>query len=56
MPGDTVVAYGKEDRLRELVDRDEDDRAAHRAAKAEFSRTQFRERRRDPERERPVAE
>lgn len=28
-PGDTVILYGKEDRLRELAGRDESDRAAH---------------------------
>lgn len=57
-PGDTVVAYGKQDRLRELVERDAGDEAAHEAARAEFSRTQARGRSRDPERERarPVAE
>jgi len=34
-PGDTVVLYGKEDRLQELADRDEGDAEAHKEARDE---------------------
>lgn len=48
-PGDTVVAYGKEDRLRELAERSAGDVAAHEEAKAAHHRTLARQRRLDPD-------
>lgn len=49
-PGDTVVAYGRAERLRELVDRSADDESAHEDAKDDHRRLLALERRLDPER------
>ncbi|WP_049928775.1 TrkA C-terminal domain-containing protein [Halopiger goleimassiliensis] len=51
--GDRVIAYGQYDRLQELADRDEDDRAAHAAAKRAHDRRREHERDIDPERSVP---
>ena len=48
--GDRVIAYGQEERLRELADRGEDDEAAHEAAKRAHDRQCDRERDIDPKR------
>jgi uncharacterized protein with PhoU and TrkA domain len=49
-PGDTLVAYGQKERLRELVSRSADDERAHEDAKDDFRRLLAFERRLDPER------
>lgn len=49
-PGDTLVAYGRGDRLRELSERAADDVSAHEDAKDDHRRLRDRERRLDPER------
>lgn len=49
--GDTVIAYGREERLRELVDRSADDQQAHEDAKDDHRRLLALERRLDPERD-----
>lgn len=46
-PGDTVIAYGQESRLRELADRHESDREAHQDARDEHRRRRAAERERD---------
>lgn len=48
--GDRVIAYGREERLKELAERDETDDAAHGAAKRDHDRRLERERDIDPER------
>lgn len=48
--GDRVIAYGQEERLREIADRGEDDEAAHEAAKRAHDRQLDRERDIDPKR------
>lgn len=48
--GDTVIAYGKADRLQELVDRAKGDEAAHEEAKRAHRRTLALQRDIDPER------
>lgn len=48
--GDTLVAYGQADRLRELADRTARDTRAHEDAKEDHRRLLDRERRLDPER------
>ncbi|WP_222915902.1 TrkA C-terminal domain-containing protein [Natrinema sp. SYSU A 869] len=48
--GDRVIAYGQEERLRELADRGEGDDAAHEAAKRSHDRQLDRERDIDPKR------
>ena len=48
--GDRIIAYGREERLRELADRGEDDEAAHEAAKRAHDRQRDRERDLDPKR------
>lgn len=49
-PGDTIVAYGKENRLQELVTRSADGDAAHERAKEAHQRTLEVQGRLDPER------
>lgn len=49
-PGDTLIAYGQADRLRELVDRSANDEQAHEDAKEKFRRLLAFERRLDPKR------
>lgn len=49
--GDTLVAYGRENRLQELVTRAKGDDLAHERAKADHRRLLDLERRLDPERE-----
>lgn len=53
-PGDTLVAYGREERLRELADRAAGDESAREDAEAAHERTLAVERRRDPERDAPA--
>lgn len=48
-PGDTVVAYGRTDRLRELSDRSEGDRTAHEEAKHAHRKRQDAEQERNSE-------
>lgn len=48
--GDTLIAYGQAERLRELVDRSADDHEAHEDAKDDHRRLLALERRLDPER------
>ena len=54
--GDTIIAYGQTDRLRELADRGEDDDAAHEAAKRSHTEMQNREEAMDPARQTIAAE
>ena len=49
-PGDTLVTYGQEERLKELVGRSADDEQAHEDAKDAFRRLLAFERRLDPKR------
>lgn len=48
-PGDTVIAYGQEERLQELVGRSDDDEQAHEDAKRDHRRMLALEHRLDPE-------
>ncbi|WP_049922258.1 TrkA C-terminal domain-containing protein [Halopiger djelfimassiliensis] len=49
-PGDRIIAYGQEERLKELADRGENDAAAHEAAKRDHDRLLDHERNIDPRR------
>lgn len=52
-PGDTIIAYGQQDRLEELVGRSAGDESAHERAKDAHRRLLARERRLDSERDDP---
>lgn len=55
-PGDTIVAYGRRERLEELVERSAGDDRAHEEAKAAHDRLLALEERLDPERQHVAAE